>query len=152
MNTGSRLVRCIFIAISSVALPVHAQKIDTGPRAVKPERLAHYWSLDPRSVEADVPNMARGIDAPTCAAISFVVEANGTTSRVKVQRIVPDSPLRGIAEGMGKRLRFTPTTNNMGRDRVFSWLIFPFNLPADPQRRTELMKPCAIDAIAPGDR
>lgn len=143
LSCAALLVACFALA------PAHAQKVDTGPKAVKPDRLAHYWALDNNSVEAEVPNMARGIAAPTCAAVSFVVEADGSTSRVKVQKIVPDSQLRGIAESMGKHIRFNPTTNNMGRDRVFSWLIFPFNMPTDPAKRSAVMQPCAIDSIAP---
>lgn len=124
-----------------------AQRVDSGPKAIKPDRLAHYWVLDNNSVVADVPNMARGIAAPTCAAVSFVIEADGSTSGVKVQKVEPEGQLRGIAENMGKNIRFHPSTTNMGRDRVFSWLIFPFNLPSDPEQRTAVMQPCAIDSI-----
>lgn len=140
------------VAACAVAPLAFAQKIDDGPKAVKPERLAHYWTLDNNSVVADVPNMARGIAQATCAAVSFIVESDGSTSHVKVQKVQPESQLRGIAESMGQHIRFNPTVNNMGRDRIFSWLIFPFNLPSDPARRTELMQPCALDTIALKDR
>lgn len=148
----SPLRAAVVLAAAFGCIQVHAQKVEAAAKAVKPDRLAFYWSLDNSSVEADVPNTARGIAAPTCAAVSFVVESDGSTSHVKVQKVVPESQLRGIAESMGKHIRFNPTTNNMGRDRVFSWLIFPFNMPADAERRTAIMQPCAIDSIAVGDR
>lgn len=150
MKTSRSLLRiAIVLAAGLLLAPAFAQKIDAGPKAVKPDRLSYYWTLDNSSVEADVPNLARGIAAPSCAAVSFIVEADGRTSRVKVQKVVPESQLRGIAESMGKHIRFNPTTNNMGRDRVFSWLIFPYNLPSDPAERTAVMQPCALDSIPP---
>ena len=39
------------------------------------------------------------------------------------------------------------TVINAGKDRAFSWLIFPFNLPADPAARTAVMKQCQIDKL-----
>lgn len=150
MKTSHFLLRIATALITTAALltPAFAQKVDNAPKAVKPDRLSQYWTLDNNSVEAEVPNMARGIAAPTCAAVSFVVEADGSTSRVKVQKVVPESQLRGIAESMGKHIRFNPTTTNMGRDRVFSWLIFPYNMPSDPAQRTAVMQPCLLDNIA----
>lgn len=139
-------VACTFASVA------FAQKVEDGPKAVKPERLAHYWALDNSSVVADVPNMARGIAQATCAAVSFIVESDGSTSNVKVQKVEPESQLRGIAESMGQHIRFTPTVANMGRDRIFSWLIFPFNMPSDPDRRSAIMQPCALDTIALKDR
>ena len=153
MSKFLSMSRSLAIAIACTFAPsAFAQKVDNGPKAVKPERLAHYWVLDNSSVEAEVPNMARGVDQATCAAVSFIVESDGSTSHVKVQKVVPESQLRGVAESMGQHIRFTPTVDNMGRDRVFSWLIFPFNMPSDPDRRTALMQPCALDTIALKDR
>ncbi len=153
MSNFKLISRYVFIAVSCAGAPVaFAQKIEDGPKAVKPERLAHYWALDNSSVVADVPNMARGIAQATCAAVSFTVESDGSTSNVKVQKVVPESQLRGIAESMGQHIRFNPTVDNMGRDRIFSWLIFPFNMPSDPARRTAIMQPCALDTIALKDR
>ncbi len=153
MSNLKLIPRFLAIGVACACAPIaFAQKIDDGPKAVKPERLAHYWSLDNNSVVADVPNMARGIAQATCAAVSFIVESDGSTSNVKVQKVVPESQLRGIAESMGQHIRFNPTVDNMGRDRIFSWLIFPFNMPTDPARRTAIMQPCALDTIALKDR
>ncbi|MEO6076468.1 MAG: hypothetical protein ABIP56_06655 [Dokdonella sp.] len=153
MSNITRIPRLLAIAAICACAPIAlAQKIEDGPKAVKPERLAYYWTLDNSSVEADVPNMARGIAQATCAAVSFIVESDGSTSHVKVQKVEPESQLRGIAQSMGQHIRFNPTVDNMGRDRIFSWLIFPFNMPSDPARRTAIMQPCSLDTIAFKDR
>jgi hypothetical protein len=79
--------------------------------------------------------------------VSFVVEKNGSTSAVKVQRVVPEGDLGKVAASAAAHMRFEPSVANMGRDRVFSWLIFPFNLPADPTQRSAVMQKCQIDKL-----
>ena len=116
-------------------------------RVVKPDNLAKYWVVVNASIEADVPNIARNISSPGCAAVSFVVEKDGSTSTIKVQRVIPAGDLAGIATSMAKNMRFEPTVSNAGRDRVFSWLIFPFNLPEAPAERTAVMQQCHIEKV-----
>jgi hypothetical protein len=125
---------------------------DAPPRVVVPDKLAGSWVLITSSVEADVPNIAKNISAPGCAAVSFVVEKDGSTSTIKVQRVVPQGDLAKIAQSMAKNIRFEPTLSNAGRDRVFSWLIFPFNLPQDAAARTAVMQQCQIDKLGWNDR
>jgi outer membrane biosynthesis protein TonB len=125
---------------------------DAPPRVVVPDKLAGSWVLINSSVEADVPNIAKNISSPGCAAVSFVVEKDGSTSTIKVQRVVPQGDLAKIAESMAKNMRFEPTLSNAGKDRVFSWLIFPFNLPQDTAARTAVMQQCQIDKLGWKDR
>ncbi|MCW5579356.1 MAG: energy transducer TonB [Dokdonella sp.] len=141
------------LAILALALSATAaaQSVDA-PKVVAPGKLASYWALLNDSVEADVPNIAKNINVPGCATVSFVVEKNGTTSQVKVQRVVPAGDLVRVAESMGKHLRFEPTVANAERSRVFSWLIFPFNAPADASARSAMMQPCAIERLEWKDR
>lgn len=130
-----------------------AQSMDqTPPRVVPSEQLEKYWVMSNTSVDADVPNFGRNMDQPGCATVSFVVEKNGTTSTIKVQRVVPEGDLGKVAKSVAAGLRFDPTAVNAGRSRVFSWLIFPFNLPKDPAARTAVMKQCQIDRIDWKDR
>lgn len=138
------------LALGMSALAV-AQSVDA-PKVVTPDKLAGYWVLLKDSVEADVPIIARNISAPGCATVSFVVEKNGSTSHVKVQRVVPEGDLARVAESMGKHLRFEPTVANSDRGRVFSWLIFPYNSPTDAAARSAMMQPCAIDKLEWKDR
>ena len=128
------------------AAPVAGQSV-APVRVVKPDNLVKYWVMVNASIEADVPNIARNISSPSCAAVSFVVEKDGSTSTIKVQHLVPQGDLAGIATSMAKNMRFEPSLSNAGRDRVFSWLIFPFNLPSDPAARTAVMQQCHIEKI-----
>ena len=143
-----RIVALFLLASGGIAF---AQS-DAPPRVVIPDKLAGSWVLINSSVEADVPNTAKNISSPGCAAVSFVVEKDGSTSTIKVQRVVPAGDLTKIAESMAKNMRFEPTVSNAGKDRVFSWLIFPFNLPQDPAARTAVMQQCQIDKLGWNDR
>lgn len=117
------------------------------PRVVPADKLAGYWVMDTSSVQADAPNYGKNIQQPGCATVSFVVEKDGRTSTIKVQKVAPEGDLGKIAASAAAHLRFEPTVSNSGRDRVFSWLIFPFNLPADPAQRTAVMQRCAVDTL-----
>jgi len=141
-------VAALALGLGSAAM---AQSVDA-PKVVVPDKLAGYWVLLNDSVEADVPIIARNISSPGCATVSFVVEKNGTTSHVKVQRVQPEGDLVRVAQSMGKHLRFEPTVANADRSRVFSWLIFPFNSPADAAARSAMMQPCVIDKLEWKDR
>jgi len=143
----SRHIVALFLLASGIAF---AQS-DAPPRVVVPDKLAGSWVLINSSVEADVPNIAKNISMPGCAAVSFVVEKDGSTSAIKVQRVVPQGDLAKIAESMAKNMRFEPSVSNAGRDRVFSWLIFPFNLPQEAAARTAVMQPCQIDKLGWND-
>jgi len=125
-----------------------AQSMDqTPPRVIASEQLAKYWVMTSTAVDADVPNFGRNMNQPGCATVSFVIEKNGTTSGIKVQRVVPEGDLGKIAKSVAAGLHFEATALNAGKDRVFSWLIFPFNLPADPAARTAVMQQCVVDKL-----
>jgi hypothetical protein len=142
-----------FCVLAIVASPLAIAQMDrTPPRVVPSEELDQYWTMTNTSVNADVPNVGRNMDQPGCATVSFVVEKDGTTSTIKVQRVVPEGDLGKVAKSVAAGLRFDPTAVNAGRSRVFSWLIFPFNLPKDPAARTAVMKQCQIDRIDWKDR
>lgn len=134
------------LAVAAALAPaaVHAQQ---APRSVTPEALAKYWQLIGSSLEASVPLGGRGLDVPGCATVSFVVEKTGRTSHVKVQKVEPPGDLGGVAASAAASLQFEPTVTNAGRDRVFSSLIFPFNMPADPAARSALMQKCVIEPL-----
>jgi hypothetical protein len=137
------------IAVSTAA----AQSMDrTPPRVIASEQLDKYWVMSNTSVDADVPNFGRNMNQPGCAAVSFVIEKDGKTSTIKVQRVVPEGDLGKVAKSVAAGLHFEATAHNAGKDRVFSWLIFPFNLPADPAARTAVMKQCVIDKLDWKDR
>ena len=145
----NRFIVAIFATLCSAV--AFAQSTEA-PKVVAPEKLAGYWVLLSDSVEADVPNIAKNISVPGCAAVSFVVEKDGSTSQVKVQRVVPAGDIGRIAQSMATHMRFEPTVSNSGRGRVFSWLIFPFNSPADAAARSAMMQPCSIKDLGWSER
>ena len=137
-----------FVAASSLV----AAQDQTPPRVIPSEDLAKYWVMTNTSVDADVPNFGRNMNQPGCATVSFVVEKNGTTSMIKVQRVVPEGDLGKVAKSVAAGLRFEATALNAGKDRVFSWLIFPFNLPSAPAARTAVMNQCFMKKLDWKDR
>ncbi|MGH8172295.1 MAG: energy transducer TonB [Rhodanobacteraceae bacterium] len=135
-------------AILIAPLVASAQSMDQSPpRVIQTDQLAKYWMMSSTTVDAEVPNYGRNMNQPGCATVSFVIEKNGSTSNVKVQRVVPDGDLGKVAKSVAASLRFEATALNAGKDRVFSWLIFPFNLPSDPTERTAVMQQCYVEKL-----
>ena len=138
----------IAAALLIAPLVASAQSMDQSPpRVIQTEQLSKYWTMSNTSVDAEVPNFGRNMNQPGCATVSFVIEKTGTTSNVKVQRVVPDGDLGKVAKSVAASLHFEATALNAGKDRVFSWLIFPFNLPADPAARTAVMQQCYVEKL-----
>ena len=140
--------------------PLAAQSVvpDAAPNArqVPPERLAHYWLLDPDSAEANVPNSGTGLDIPTCALVSYMIEKNGTTSHVKLEKVVPEGPFGKVAVSIARGMRFAPAAHNVGKDPVMTTVVIPFNLPpassnkpSDQALRARVLQPCAPGDAAP---
>jgi hypothetical protein len=125
-----------------------AEKIQTIP----PERLANYWLLQSGSAkQVNVPNSGYNLDAPTCAAISYVVEKDGATSHVKLEKIVPQGDLAKVAVTIVAAMHFAPAPGNLGKDPVFTYVVMPFNVPgaqstnpADRAQRAQILDACKL--------
>ncbi len=139
------LVILAVMAISARAAPPH-------PRVVSADDLANYWTMSNTSLDATIPLGGRNMHAPGCATVSFVIDPHGKTSQLKVQRLAPPSDLGKVALSEAAQLTFRPTANNPERRSVFSWMIFPFNLPTSPAARTAVMNGCAIQRLSWNDR
>ena len=135
------------------ALTVHAaEKIQTIP----PERLANYWLLQSGSAaQANVPNSGYNLDAPTCAAVSYVVEKDGSTSHVKLEKLVPQGDLGKVAVGIVAAMHFAPAPANLGKDAVSTYVVMPFNVPgaqstnpADRAQRAQVLDACKLPDFA----
>lgn len=138
LRTAALLIACL-----SMAPVAFAQKL---PRSVAPDDLDEYWVMMKSSVEGNAPLGGKNMDQPGCAAVSFIVEKNGRTSNVSIEKVVPEGGLGELAASIASNLEFEPTIVNAGRDRVFSSLIFPFNLPAEAEAREAIMRQCVIPA------
>ena len=117
------LAACNCVAAADAPLP-------PGVRKVPPERLANYWLLITESAQANAPNSGAGLDAPTCVAVSYVVEKNGTTSHVKLEKVVPAGALGKVAFNVVSGMRFAAAAQNGGKDPVHTYVVMPFNVPA----------------------
>ena len=142
MKTSNLLRPLAAVLLACVSATLLAQNTETTPRVVPSEKLDAWWVMANTSLHADVPNLGRNVDAPGCATVSFVIEPDGRTSTIKVQRVEPDGDLGRVARSVASNLHFIPTAFNAARTRVFSWLIFPFNLPADKAAASAVMQQC----------
>jgi hypothetical protein len=121
------------------------------PQVIPPERLGNYWLLA-QSPQANAPNSGRNLDAPSCAAVSYIVEKDGSTSHAKLERLVPDGDLGKFAVSVVAGMQFAPAKQNLGKDRVFTYVVIPFNLPDaasanadDRAKRASVLAACKLD-------
>jgi hypothetical protein len=154
--TSSSARRLLLLILMAVAQPLLAaapavDALPAGVQKIPPDRLAHFWLLDSDSAQANVPNSGYGLDAPTCVAVSYLIEKNGTTSHVKLERVVPPGPLGKVAANVVKGMRFAPTKDNAGKDPVFTYVVMPFNAPGaestaptDRAERKRVLDPCSL--------
>ena len=118
------------------------------PHLVQPENLSKYWLVSSTG-DPKAPSYGKNLTAPTCVAVSYVIERGGGTSRVKVEKMEPDGDLRGVAESIVSNLHYTAAAQNIGKDPVYTYVILPFNAPdvskgpsaaAEKQRLTDQCK------------
>lgn len=150
-----RLITAAGFGLAALAIGAVAADLPPGVRRLPPERLANYWLLDADSAQARAPNAGYGLDLPTCVAVSYVVEKNGATSHVKLERAVPPGPLAKIAVNVVAGMRFAPAPQNLGKDPVQTYVVMPFNLPdpastaaADREQRRSVLAPCELPDFA----
>lgn len=113
-------------------------------RAVPPDQLGHYWVMTNTEIDADVPNFGRNLDKPTCAAVTYEIGADGVTRDVVVRRVVPAGDLASVAKSAVADLHYAPVAGNDAREPVFTYIVMPFNLPADPAMRTKITAACKL--------
>ena len=144
---SNRLWKILAASMLATATALAAEK----PQIIPPERLANYWLLA-QSPQANAPNSGRNLDAPSCAAVSYIVEKDGNTSNAKLERLVPDGDLGKFAVSVVAGMKFAAAKQNLGKDRVFTYVVIPFNLPdaasadaADRSRRASALAACKLD-------
>jgi hypothetical protein len=129
------------------------------PQVLPPERLGNYWLLLSGSAkQANAPNAGRNLDAPSCAAVAYVVEKDGSTSHVELKRLVPDGDLGKVAISVVQDMQFAPAPQNLGKTPVSTYVVIPFNLPgqnatqaADIELRKRTLDACKLDGFGAKD-
>jgi hypothetical protein len=145
MKTKALLVAKVMVCASASAAERY--------QVISPERLANYWLLQSSSASAaNVPNSGANLDAPSCAAVSYVVEKDGSTSRVKLERVVPQGDLGKVALNIVSAMHFAAAPANVGKDPVFTYVVMPFYLPGaqstnvdDKAIRARILGACKLD-------
>jgi hypothetical protein len=125
------------------------------PQTIPPEHLANYWLLvSGTAKQANVPNTGRNLDAPTCAAVSYIVEKDGSTSNIELKKLVPDGDLGKVAIGIVRDMQFAAAAQNIGRTPVYTYVIMPFNLPsatstnpAEQTQRKRVLEACKLEGF-----
>lgn len=141
MNRVTRwLGRVAVLSLALPALPVLAQ----ADHRIDPDHLARYWILLNTKVDAQIPNSGRNLDKPGCAAVSYMVGSDGVPRNLKLQKVVPASDLGQVALSAVGNFRYGPSLTNRNSDPVDTYYIVPFNLPADPAVRKQIVDACRL--------
>ena len=121
-------------------------------RAVQPEHRDDYWVMTNTSLNVDVPNSGVNLSKPTCAAVTYLIGSDGVTRDIVVRKTIPAGDLKSVAASAVKDMHYVPGKNNIGREPVFTYIIIPFNLPADPAARKKITDACVLKDFPQGFR
>ncbi len=120
------------------------------PHLVQPENLAKYWLVSATG-DPKAPSYGKNLTTPTCVAVTYLIDRTGATSHVKVEKVVPDGDLRGVAESIVTNLHYASTQQNVGKDPVYTYVILPFNAPdvakgpSATAERQRIIDQCKLD-------
>ncbi len=139
------LIVCLFAATTGIA----AEK----PLVIPPDHLQNYWLLlSGTAKQTRAPNSGRNLDAPSCAAVAYVVEKDGSTSHVELKKLEPDGDLGKVAVRVVQEMQFAPSPQNLGKTPVSTYVVMPFNLPgtdsanpADIALRKRTLDACKLE-------
>ncbi|HEX5354154.1 MAG TPA: energy transducer TonB [Rhodanobacteraceae bacterium] len=139
------------LAILLVAATSNAA-VGPNVKAVQPGHLADYWVMTNTSLDVDVPNSGVNLEKPTCSAVTYMIGADGVTRDIMVRKTIPAGDLDTVAASAVKDMQYMPGANNAAREPVFTYIIIPFNLPADPAARKRITNACTLNDFPKGYR
>ena len=131
---------------------VSAAAISPNIRVVQPADLSNYWVMTNTSLDVDVPNSGVNLSKPTCAAVTYMIGSDGVTRDIVVRKTIPAGDLKTVAASAVKDMHYVPGKDNVGREPVFTYIIIPFNLPADPAARKRITDACTLADFPNGYR
>jgi hypothetical protein len=121
-------------------------------QAVQPNHLTDYWVMTNTSLDVDVPNSGVNLEKPTCSAVTYVIGSDGVTRDIVVRKTVPAGDLTTVAASAVKDMHYVAGANNPAHAPVFTYIIIPFNLPADPAARKKITDACILKDFPNGYR
>jgi len=145
---NKRLLALAALLVSAVS----AAAISTNIRVVQPADLSNYWEMTNTSLDVDVPNSGVNLSKPTCAAVTYMIGSDGVTRDIVVRKTIPAGDLKTVAASAVKDMHYVPGKDNVGREPVFTYIIIPFNLPADPAARKQITDACTLADFPNGYR
>jgi hypothetical protein len=131
---------------------VSSAAINPNIRVVQPADLTNYWVMTNTSLNVDVPNSGVNLSKPTCAAVTYMIGSDGVTRNIVVRKTIPAGDLKTVAASAVKDMHYVPGKDNVGREPVFTYIVIPFNLPADPAARKRITDACTLADFPDGDR
>lgn len=126
--------------------------VGTNILAVQPDNLSGYWLMTNSSLTVDVPNSGINLEKPTCSAVTYMIGTDGVTRDIVVRKTIPAGDLKTVAASAVKDMHYAPAPGNVGRQPVFTYIIIPFNLPADPATRKKITDACVLKDFPQGYR
>lgn len=128
----------VLTALLLAALPAAAQ---SPPRPVAAKDLAKYWLVASEAMEALVPRTGVNLHTPSCAVVRYVINGDGSTSDVVLEKLVPMGDLGSVATSAVKSLRYAPAPGNQALTPVLTRVTLPLNLPllrGTPEERAKI--------------
>ena len=138
----------------ALALIIASATAAVGPnvQAVQPDQLPNYWVMTNTSLNVDVPNSGVNLSKPTCSAVTYMIGSDGVTRDIVVRKTIPAGDLKVTAASAVKDMHYVPGASNAARSPVFTYIIIPFNLPADPATRKKITDACILKDFPKGYR
>lgn len=135
--------RVVFVALA-LLLAGSAAAADDDLLAIAPDQLPKAWVLEKR-------NWVELIDAADagrygCAAVSFIIEPDGSTSGFKVLRGVPEGEFDAAAKRIVAGFHFEPGRLNAKKAAVFTYLTISFNGKGERTLGSNIREPVTVDS------
>ncbi len=121
-------------------------------QAVQPDHLTNYWVMTNTSLDVDVPNSGVNLEKPTCSAVTYMIGSDGVTRDIVVRKTIPAGDLTTVAASAVKDMHYVAGPDNASQSPVFTYIIIPFNLPADPAARKRITDACILKDFPNGYR
>jgi len=131
-------------AAALLALAAPAGAADDDLLALAPDQLPKVWELDRRNWVEFVDKA--DADSYGCAAVSFIIEADGKTSGFRLLRSVPEGDFADAAQRIVKEFRFEAGKLNAKRTPVFTYVTISFNGRGERTLGSNIRQPVTVDA------
>ncbi|MBN8739882.1 MAG: hypothetical protein BGP24_23230 [Lysobacterales bacterium 69-70] len=126
---------CLPVFLSAAVLIGGPSLAQTPPRPVAAKDLAKYWLVASEAMEAMRPNTGVNLYVPSCAVVRYVINGDGTTSDVVLEKLEPPGDLGVVATTAIRSLRYAAASSNPALVPVLTRVTLPINLP--PLRGTQ---------------